>query len=185
MDAAALGGGALDAGPALRRLARAGLATAVVDGLFSSVLSAVFYGSTVSRLFQGVASTLLGPAALTGGARTAAVGVLMHGGVAFAWSAVFVFVVMRTPWVRSVLAMRHGVITVAMLYGPAIWLAMSLVVVPALLHRPPTIAIRWWAQLIGHFPFVGLPIVAFGSGRFPLRDSGATPRRGGSDRHAG
>jgi hypothetical protein len=25
---------------------------------------------------------------------------------------------------------------------------------------PPAINMRWWVQLIGHFPFVGLPIVA-------------------------
>lgn len=60
------------------RVVRAGLATGIIDGLFSSVLAAFFYGSTVTRLFQGVASTVLGPNALTGGARTAAVGVLMH-----------------------------------------------------------------------------------------------------------
>jgi hypothetical protein len=50
---------------------RAGALTALVDGLFSSVLSAVFYGSTVTRLFQGVAPTLLGPKALEGGTPTA------------------------------------------------------------------------------------------------------------------
>ena len=43
------------------RLVRAGLLTAITDGLFSSVLSVAFYNSTVQRLFQGVASTLLGP----------------------------------------------------------------------------------------------------------------------------
>ena len=62
---------------------RAGALTAVVDGLFSSVLSAVFYGSTVTRLFQGVAATLIGPKALEGGRPTALLGVLMHVGVAF------------------------------------------------------------------------------------------------------
>jgi hypothetical protein len=43
----------------LSRLVRAGLLTGVIDGLFSSVLSVVSYHSTVARLFQGVASTLL------------------------------------------------------------------------------------------------------------------------------
>src|SRR5437762_2596366 len=43
----------------LGRFVLAGVLTAIVDGCFSSVLSAVFYGSTVARLFQGVASTLL------------------------------------------------------------------------------------------------------------------------------
>jgi len=37
---------------------------------------------------------------------------------------------------------------------------MSLVVIPLLVHHAPTFSIRWWIQLVGHFPFVGLPIVA-------------------------
>lgn len=37
---------------------------------------------------------------------------------------------------------------------------MSLIVIPLLVHRPPTITVRWWIQLLGHIPFVGLPIVA-------------------------
>ena len=45
-----------------------------------------------------------------------------------------------------------------------VWMVMSLIVIPALVHRPPTIGIRWWVQLIGHIPFVGLPIVASSSG---------------------
>ena len=47
-----------------------------------------------------------------------------------------------------------------MLYGPFVWAVMSLVVIPLLVHRPPTIGARWWIQFLGHFPFVGLPIVA-------------------------
>ena len=142
------------------RLLRAGLLTGIVDGLFSSVLSVAFYQSTVQRLFQGVASTLLGKSALDGGTPTAVIGVLMHFGVAFGWSAVFLVLVTRSRRVRSVLDSRYGVIKVAAAYGPFIWLVMSLAVIPLLLHRPPTITIRWWVQLIGHFPFVGLPIVA-------------------------
>jgi len=144
----------------LFRLVRAGLVTGVTDGLFSSVLSAFVYGSTVTRLWQGVASTLLGAAAFEGGLPTAAIGVLMHFGVAFAWSAVFLLLVLSSAWLRGVLAAPYGVVAVAAVYGPLIWLAMSLVVIPMLTHRPPAINLRWWVQLIGHAPFVGLPIVA-------------------------
>lgn len=141
-------------------LVRAGLLTGVVDGLFSSALSVFAYGSTVTRLFQGVASTLLGSEALEGGAWTAAVGLLMHFGVAFGWSAVFLVLVMRSSRVRSLLASRHGVIKAASLYGPFIWMVMSLAVIPLLVGRPPAISVRWWIQLFGHIPFVGIPIVA-------------------------
>jgi hypothetical protein len=142
---------------------RAGLLTGVVDGLFSSLLSVLAYGSTVSRLFQGVASVLLGPEAFNGGTRTVALGVLMHFGVAFGWSAVFLFLVLRSRRVRGVLASPYGVVKVAALYGPLIWMVMSLAVIPILVHRPPTITYRWWIQWFGHIPFVGIPIVASSS----------------------
>jgi hypothetical protein len=147
------------------RLVRAGLLTGVTDGLFASVQSVFFNNSTVTRLWQNVASTLLGPEAFDGGTRTALIGVLMHFGVAFAWSAVFLFLVAKSAWLRRVLASRYGIVKVAAVYGPFIWLVMSLVVIPLLVQRPPRISSRWWVQLIGHFPFVVLPIVAsIGSG---------------------
>lgn len=144
----------------LSRLALAGCVTAIIDGLFSSVLSVAFYHSTTTRLFQGVASVLLGPSALDGGTRTAALGVLMHVGVAFGWSAVFLLLATRSAWIRRVLASPLGPIKVAALYGPFVWMVMSLAIIPLLAHRPPTINIRWWIQLIGHIPFVGFPIAA-------------------------
>jgi hypothetical protein len=141
-------------------LVRAGVTTGVIDGLFSSLLSVFFYGSTATRLFQGVAATLLGNAAFDGGTRTAAIGLVMHFGVAFGWSAVCLAAVMRSPRIRALLARPSGVVMAAAVYGPAVWVTMSLVVIPLLLHRPPAINFRWWVQLVGHFPFVGLPIVA-------------------------
>jgi hypothetical protein len=145
----------------LYRLLLAGLTTGVTDGLFAVVLSVFFYGSTVTRLWQGVASVLLGKGALEGGTRTALIGVLMHFGVAF-------------PWLRRILASRGGILTVAAVYGPLIWLVMSLLVIPALVHRPPTITPRWWIQLIGHVFFVGLPIVAWIGGGLRRPESAAT-----------
>jgi hypothetical protein len=145
---------------ALFRVARAGALTGVIDGLFSSVLSVAFYHSTVQLLFQGVASTLLGAEAFNGGTLTFALGVLMHFGVAFGWSIVFLLIVKRARWVRGLLDSPYGVIKVASLYGPFIWMVMSLAVIPVLLQRPPAINIRWLVQLIGHIPFVGIPIVA-------------------------
>jgi hypothetical protein len=145
---------------AISRLMKAGLVTGVIDGLFSSVLVAFVYGSSVTRLWQGVASVLLGAAALDGGLRTAAIGVLMHFGVAFGWSAVFLLLMGLSSWIRGVLASPFGVIAIAAVYGPLIWIVMSLAVIPTLTHRPPVINIRWWVQLVGHVPFVALPIVA-------------------------
>ena len=84
----------------------------------------------MTRLFQGVASTLLGKSAFGGGSRTALIGVLMHFGVAFAWSAIFVILAMFSASIRRVIAFRRGVIGAAIVYGLFVWLVMSLIVVP-------------------------------------------------------
>ena len=148
------------------QLLQAGTLTAIVDGLFSTILTVFFYNSTATRLWQNVASTLLGPSSFEGGLRTAAIGLLMHIGVAFGWSAVFLLL-WRTEWMRSVLDSPGGALKVSAVYGPAIWVIMSCAVIPMLVHRPPTITYRWWVQLIGHWPFVGLPIVAVFARRTP------------------
>lgn len=150
-----------DAGPDWRRtLVRAWLVTGATDFLFSSGLVVLAYHATFASLWQGVASVLLGPAALEGGSRTVLVGLLMHFGVAFAWSAAFVAAFWRSDGLRRTVASRFGVFKVASLYGPAIWMVMSFGVIQALTHRPPNITIRWWVQFFGHIPFVALPIVA-------------------------
>jgi hypothetical protein len=151
----------------LSRLLRAWLLTGVIDGTFSGTLSALFYGSTVTRLFQGVAVTLLGPASFDGGMRTALIGVAMHFGLALAWSVVFLVVFSRSPFMQQVVASPSGALKVAAVFGPLIWMVMSFVVVPALLRRPPSITIRWWIQFFGHIPFVALPIVMMIARRIP------------------
>jgi hypothetical protein len=143
----------------LSRLLRAGVLTAVVDAIFSSVLVTVFYHSTFARLWQGVASVLLGKSALDGGSRTMAIGLVMHVCVAFFWSAVFLILYERAAGIRAAVASRYGVLKVASIYGPFIWLVMSLAVIPLLAHRPPNINFRWLVQLLGHIPFVAVPIV--------------------------
>jgi hypothetical protein len=144
----------------LSRLVRAWLLTTVVDGLFASALSVFAYQSTVAQLWQRVASTLLGPSALEGGTRTVLVGLLLHTGVALGWSTVFLALVMSWPWLRRVVAGPGGIFKVAAVYGPLIWVVMSLVIIPVLTGRPPVLTVRWWVQLLAHIPFVALPIVA-------------------------
>ncbi|MGN6183916.1 MAG: hypothetical protein ACTHQM_09715 [Thermoanaerobaculia bacterium] len=143
-----------------RRLLRAGVLTAIVDGLFSTILTIAFYDSTFARLWQGVASVLLGKDALNGGMRAIAIGLAMHIAVAFFWSAIFLLLWARSQTLQRVTNTMYGIVIIAASYGPLIWLVMSLLVIPTLAHRPPNITVRWWIQLAGHIPFVGLPIVA-------------------------
>jgi hypothetical protein len=139
-------------------LLRAGLLTAASDFAFASAVTVFLFNSTFMRLWQGVASVPLGREALDGGVRTMWIGLGLHVCVAFWWAGVFLYGVMRLELVRRVLLSRYGMLKVAALYGPFVWLAMSLVVIPLLTKRPPSITLRWWVQLVGHVPFVALPI---------------------------
>jgi hypothetical protein len=141
------------------RLLRAWLLIGVVDFVFATCLSVFAYGGTFARLWQGVASVPLGAEAMKGGTRTVAIGILLHFAVAFFWSAFFLFVALRAAFVRALLDSAYGVLKVAALYGPFIWLVMSFVVIQTFTQRPPTINFRWWVQFFAHIPFVALPIV--------------------------
>ena len=140
-------------------LIRAWLATAASDFVFSSVLVSVFYHSTVTRLWQGVASVPFGQWALQSGLTGAVIGVGLHLCTAFTWTSVFVLGVMRMAWVRRTIVSGAGVLLLATVYGPLIWLCMSFVVIPSFTHRPPTVNFRWWVQTFGHIVFVALPML--------------------------
>lgn len=140
------------------RLVRAGVACGVVDGLWAVALTLIYH-RTILALWQGVAATAFGPAMREGGAATALVGLALHFGVAFTWSAVFVLLFSRSPRLRRALSSTGGALLVACLYGPAIWVVMSGLVIPALTHQPLAVTYRWWIQLAGHAAFVGTPIV--------------------------
>ncbi len=144
----------------IKHLLRAWLLTAVVDGAFSGALAQFFYGSTAVKLFQGVASTVLGKEAMDGGTQTALIGLLMHFGVALGWSTVLLVLAMQSSWIRQRISTSGGMLAVAAVYGPVIWMVMSLVVIPSLTHRPPNFTYKWWIQVVGHIPFVAVPIVS-------------------------
>jgi hypothetical protein len=144
---------------ALIRLARAGPLTAIIDFTFSSVLVTVFYHSTFARLWQGVASVPLGPTAIGGGTRTVLIGIALHVCVAFTWSTVFLLLYLGSGWLRRAVETPVGLVAVAAVYGPCIWMFMSFILIPSFTGRPPTITNRWWVQFFGHIPFVAVPIV--------------------------
>jgi hypothetical protein len=145
--------------PLRTRFLRAWLAVAVADGLFASMLN-VAYGAPALRVWKRVASTLLGPVAMDGGAGTIAFGLLLHVLVALAWTTVFLVLLERYAGLRALVSTPGGVLVASAVYGPLVWCAMSLVVIPIVTARPPAaIGTRWWQQLVGHIPFVALPIV--------------------------
>ena len=145
--------------PAGAMILRAGIATGVSDFIWACVLSIVVYGSTFTKLWQGVASVPLGKSAIDGGPVMTLAGILLHFLVAFAWTTVLVALLKFSPLLRNAVSAFGGAIGVALVYGPFIWVAMSLAVIPALSHRDVPVNTRWWIQLAGHFLFVGLPMV--------------------------
>lgn len=142
----------------LVRLVRAWSLIAPIDFAFSSVLTIVFYHATFASLWQRVASVPLGPSALEGGTRTVLIGIGLHICVALMWSAVFLLLYLALSGVRRAIESPGGLLAVAALYGPCIWMMMSFVIIPRFTGRMPTVNFRWWVQFFGHILFVALPI---------------------------
>lgn len=150
----------------LSALMRSGIAVGVSDFLFASVANGIILHRTPIRVFQGVASVPFGRGALNGGIRTFALGVAIHFCVAFFWSAVYLLLTRGVPALGRLVRTPQGALAFAAIYGPIIWLVMTFVVIPAFVHRPPTISPIWWVNLVGHIPFIVLPMIwASGDGR--------------------
>jgi hypothetical protein len=142
-----------------RALLAVWLVTAAWDAVCATALGVLAYGSTAAGVWQGVAATVMGTQALSGGAPAVAAGLGLHLMVAFTWSALFVAAATAWPALRRTIRSPGGAFAVAAAYGPAIWLVMSLVVIPLATGRPPRFGFRWWVQVGAHVPFVSLPLV--------------------------
>jgi hypothetical protein len=134
------------------------IVTAIWDAICASALS-VAYGATAASVWRGVAATVFGPTRLGSGAAAVAAGLAIHAAVALTWSVLFVAAVLLSPALRRAIRTRGGALAIAALYGPAIWLVMSLAVIPLATGRPPRFGFRWWVQIVAHLPFVTLPLV--------------------------
>jgi|SRR5215203_4501824 len=135
------------------------LVTAVWDAVCATALSVFAYGTPPAAVWQGVAATVFGPAAISPGAALVGAGLLVHTAVALTWAAVFVAAALAWPALRRAIRTPGGALMVAAAYGPVIWLVMSLVVIPFATGRPPRFGLRWWIQVGAHVPFVSLPLV--------------------------
>jgi hypothetical protein len=141
-------------------LVKTWLAVAVTDALFASATGMLIPPIvTPARVFRGVASVLLGKSALDGGTTTAIIGLAMHFTVALIWASLFVFAVKNSWWLRDALDTWPNRILVAVVYGVSIWLIMTWIVIPAFLHRPPTLSLKYWVQMAGHPLFVVGPMI--------------------------
>ena len=131
-----------------------GLIAGTLDITGACVVAWLRAGVSPIRVFQSVASGLLGAASSTGGAKTAALGLALHFLIATVWTTVFYFAS------RKLRFMVARPITIGLLYGVVVYLFMNFVVIPlsAVPRRgPPPLSGRIIGLLVIMF-CVGLPI---------------------------
>ena len=128
------------------------LAVGVLDLLDAFVFFGLRSGAAPVRILQSIAAGLLGRASFAGGWRTAALGLLLHFFIAFVVVLVFVMASRRWVFLR-----RHALVS-GLLYGIAVYLTMTFVVVPASAAGggPPAWPVALNGVLI-HMFGVGLP----------------------------
>jgi uncharacterized membrane protein YagU involved in acid resistance len=131
-----------------------GLACGVFDITQACVAWGIQNHLPPMRIFQSVASGLLGPKASQGGMETAILGGVLHFFIAFSWAAIYYLASRQIPF------LTENAVVAGLLYGELVWIVMNFVVIPlSAIHRWPT-----WTKAsiitgpIGHLFLVGLPI---------------------------
>ena len=141
---------------------KAGATVAILDASYVVIVYVwILHLTTASRIFQGIASRLIGKAALDGGAPTALLGLLLHFTVAYIWTIVFYLALRTLPALREFTATTKGKIIAGALFGATVWLVMNFGIVP--LFGGKSVAPPHWqfyTQLVWHMIAVGPPIVA-------------------------
>ena len=134
-----------------RALLLGGLTVGVLDGLDALVFFGL-RGVSPARLFQGIASGLLGRSAFGGGMATALLGVLLHFFIAFAVVTTYHVAARRIPG----LTRRPWIY--GPLYGLLVYAVMTFIVIPlsAIGARSPSTSVLLNGLLI-HALGVGLP----------------------------
>lgn len=140
------------------RFARAGIACAIGDFVWATILA---YSAANPLLgpWNAVARVAFGPDVFEPGALAIAVGLCVHACVSFGWSGAYLLVESNWSALRRAVSTPAGMLGVAAIVGPVVWIVMSTLVIPMRTGREPTIDARWFVQLAGHVLFVGMPLV--------------------------
>ena len=113
-------------------------------------------GVSPLRIFQGIASGLLGRASFQGGLPAAVLGVLLHFTIALTIVTVYYLASRRVP------ALARRPLVWGPLYGIAVYLTMNLVVIPLSAvvtgHRPLEVVVN---GVLIHIVGVGIPSALF------------------------
>lgn len=139
---------------ALDTILYGGLAVGILDGLFAVIFYGLILGAAPTRVFQSVASGLLGRASFEGGTRTFVLGILLHLVVASGIAAVYYVASLKFR-----ILIRHAV-ACGLIYGLIAYLVMNYVVIPlsAIGSRPSPPPRVFLPAFIAHALLVGLPV---------------------------
>ena len=131
-----------------------GLIAGTLDISYACIYSYVVRGTSPVRILQSIASGALGAKAFTGGAKTAALGLVFHFLIAIIAAAVFYLASRRLRYLVT------QAVICGILYGVCVYVFMNLVVLPL-----SAISFKMsypWPSLIGglliHMFGIGLPI---------------------------
>jgi uncharacterized membrane protein YagU involved in acid resistance len=131
-----------------------GLLLGLLDIVFATTYWYVSHGVPPQRILQSIAAGVLGrDDAVSGGNATAALGALLHFGIALGIAAVYWFACRRWPGL-----LRHWIVA-GLGYGAVVYVVMNHVIVP--LSRAPaaTFLLPWFvASVLAHLLLVGVPL---------------------------
>ena len=156
-----------------RCVALTGILVGVADYAIGLGIFVAALGRPALGVLQAPAAGLLGQAAFRGGLQTAALGTALHFAIAIAWGAAFGVAYANSPRLRRATSERAGLLLVGAMVGSVVWIVMNNVVAPLGRGRAePFGTAVFWAVLVGHVFFVGIPL-AWGTRRFAPTDVGA------------
>lgn len=136
-----------------RAIVLGGLLGGALDLLFA-VSFASYNGAAPSRVFQAIASGLLGNVAFSGGIGVGALGFVCHFGLSVLWTALFVAVAWQLP------ALTRRSLLAGIGFGLIVFLCMRFVVLPLSAYpRPVTFKpLATVLDLLSHMLLFGMPI---------------------------
>jgi hypothetical protein len=100
-----------------------GLAVGLLDGT-AAVITTIIYGRSPWRMFQTIASGLIGRGSLEGGWPTVLLGMALHVLIAYIWATIYYGASLRFP------ALIHQALICGPIYGVVVYYAMQIIVLP-------------------------------------------------------